>query len=463
MDSTSMYLVSVLLLLLFLLLFSTLHDKICIRKLIQAKQVAEETVAAKSATLATLSHEIRTPLTGVLSVVHLLRNTTLDETQQKLLGTLNSSGNELLSLLNQTLEQSRIEAGQLSIVSEHFVLDDLVNSLLTLADAWACEKGLLLTANVDPALPAVLVGDAGKIRQILLNLLSNAIKFTASGIVKLQIDKLCQDNSGITVCFKVTDSGIGMTQETVEQLFTPFHQGQNIQRRFGGTGLGLSISRELARAMGGNIEATSAENRGSVFTLLLPMATGLLPMATGLLPMATGPLPMATGHAAPSTQYPHTGTPVPPEPATTVPSLKLLVVDDTDIHRMTARCLLESAGHRVTLAASATEAMALLEWQTFAGILLDIRMPDVSGIDAIRQIRQMKHPRQQQPCIIVLSALLEQEDIEELLACGADAACSKPMDLQSISQILASIPNPGQTEGQNVNPLLPHRRDSRIS
>lgn len=437
-----MYLVSVLLLLLFLLLFSTLHDKICIRKLIQAKQVAEETVAAKSATLATLSHEIRTPLTGVLSVVHLLRNTTLDETQQKLLGTLNSSGNELLSLLNQTLEQSRIEAGQLSIVSEHFVLDDLVNSLLTLADAWACEKGLLLTANVDPALPAVLVGDAGKIRQILLNLLSNAIKFTASGIVKLQIDKLCQDNSGITVCFKVTDSGIGMTQETVEQLFTPFHQGQNIQRRFGGTGLGLSISRELARAMGGNIEATSAENRGSVFTLLLPMATG---------------------HAALSTQYPHTGTPVPPEPATTVPSLKLLVVDDTDIHRMAARCLLESAGHRVTLAASATEAMALLEWQTFAGILLDIRMPDVSGIDAIRQIRQMKYPRQQQPCIIVLSALLEQEDIEELLACGADAACSKPMDLQSISQILASIPNPGQTEGQNVNPLLPHRRDSRIS
>ncbi len=437
-----MYLVSVLLLLLFLLLFSTLHDKICIRKLIQAKQAAEETVAAKSATLATLSHEIRTPLTGVLSVVHLLRNTTLDETQQKLLGTLNSSGNELLSLLNQTLEQSRIEAGQLSIVSEHFVLDDLVNSLLTLADAWACEKGLLLTANVDPALPAVLVGDAGKIRQILLNLLSNAIKFTASGIVKLQIDRLCQDNSGITVCFKVTDSGIGMTQETVEQLFTPFHQGQNIQRRFGGTGLGLSISRELARAMGGNIEATSAENRGSVFTLQLPMATG---------------------HAARSTQYPHTGTPVPPEPATTVPSLKLLVVDDTDIHRMAARCLLESAGHRVTLAASATEAMALLEWQTFAGILLDIRMPDVSGIDAIRQIRQMKHPRQQQPCIIVLSALLEQEDIEELLACGADAACSKPMDLQSISQILASIPNPGQTEGQNVNPLLPHRRDSRIS
>ncbi len=445
-----MYLVSILLLLLFLLLFSTLHDKICIRKLIHAKQVAEETVAIKSATLATLSHEIRTPLTGVLSVVNLLRNTTLDETQQKLLGTLNSSGNELLSLLNQTLDQSRIEAGQLSIVSEHFVLDDLVNSLLTLADAWACEKGLLLAASVDPALPAILVGDAGKIRQILLNLLSNAIKFTASGIVKLQIDKSCHGNSGITVCFKVTDSGIGMTQETVEQLFTPFHQGQNIQRRFGGTGLGLSISRELARAMGGNIEATSAENRGSVFSLLLPMATVLLPMTTG--------------DAAPVTQYPlHADTPVPPEPATTLPSLKLLVVDDTDIHRMAARYLLESAGHHVTLAASATEAMALLEWQTFAGIFIDIRMPDVSGIDAIRQIRQMKRPQQQQPCIIVLSALLEQEDIEELLASGADAACIKPMDLQSISQILASIQNPGQTEGQNVNPLLPHRRDSRIS
>ncbi len=411
------------------------------RRLWRAKQKAEKSVAIKSSTLAILSHEIRNPLTGVLSIVQLLGETTLDDVQRKLLNTLDNASNELLSLLNGTLEQSRMEANQLSITREKFILKELINNLLTLFEVQAIKKGLLLTAHIDQALPTILVGDEGKIRQILLNLLSNAIKFTTQGIVKLQIDKACHNGNNITVCFRVTDSGIGMQSEAAQQLFVPFNQGLDIQRRFGGTGLGLSISRELARAMGGDIIVESEENRGSMFTLHLPLACALPD-----LHIAPAPTSITTAPLIP-----------------VIPPLKILVIDDTDIHRIAARCLLESEGHRVTLATSALEAISLLTWQMFECIFIDVRMPDIDGTAAIRKIRSMPHQGKQPPCIIVLSAWLQQDDIEELLACGADAACSKPMDLQTINQILASIPHNQQNEAQNISASLPPRRDSRIS
>ena len=422
-----------------LLCFSTIVDGLCIRRLWRAKQKAEKSVAIKSSTLAILSHEIRSPLTGVLSIVQLLGETTLDDVQRKLLNTLGNASNELLSLLNGTLEQSRMEANQLSITHKNFILEELINNLLTLFEVQAIKKGLLLTAHIDQALPAILVGDEGKIRQILLNLLSNAIKFTAHGIVKLQVEKSCQSGNNVTVCFRITDSGIGMPPEAAQQLFAPFNQGLDIQRRFGGTGLGLSISRELARAMAGDIVVESEENRGSMFTLHLPLAYEIPDLHIAPTPITTAPL-------------------VP-----NIPPLKILVIDDTDIHRIAACCLLESEGHRVTLATSAIEAISLLTWQIFECIFIDVCMPDIDGTAAIRKIRSMPHHGKQPPCIIVLSAWLQQDDIEELLACGADAACSKPMDLQTINQILATIPHNLQNEAQNISASLPPRRDSRIS
>ena len=420
-----------------LLFFSTIVDELCMRRMWRAKQKAEKNVAIKSSTLAILSHEIRSPLTGVLSIVQLLGKTTLDDVQRKLLNTLGNASNELLLLLNGTLEQSLMDANQLSIRYENFMLAELANNMITLFETQAMEKGLLLTAYIDHTLPTILVGDEGKIRQILLNLLSNAIKFTSHGIVKLQIEKSCQDNNSVTVCFRVTDSGIGMPPEAAQQLFVPFSQGRDIQRRFGGTGLGLSTSRELARAMGGDIFVESEENRGSIFTMNLSLGYELPDLHIA---------PAVTSSLTPS-----------------IPPLKILVIDDADIHRIAARCLLESEGHRVTLATSAIEAMSLLTWQIFECIFIDVRMPDIDGTAAIRKILSMPHQGKQPPCIIVLSAWLQQEDIEELLACGADAACSKPMDLQTINQILATIPRSQQNEAQNISALLPPRRDSRIS
>ena len=431
-----MYLIFVLIFFL-LLFFSTIVDELCMRRLWRAKQKAEKSVAIKSSTLAILSHEIRSPLTGVLSIVQLLSNTPLDDAQRKLLNTLDNAGNELLSLLNGTLAQSCMEANQLNIAHENFIMTELVNDLLTLFKTQAIEKGLLLTAQIDQKLPTILVGDVGKIRQILLNLLSNSIKFTINGIVKLQIEKSFQNSNNITICFRVTDSGIGMPPEVLHQIFVPFNQGRDIQRRFGGAGLGLSISRELARAMGGDIDIESAENRGSIFTMHLPLTC------------ESADLHIASVVTAAS-------IPV-------IPPLKILVIDDADIHRIAARCLLESEGHRVTLATSAIEAMSLLTWQIFECIFIDVHMPDIDGTAAIRKIRTMPQHDKQPPCIIVLSAWLQQDDIEELLLCGADAACSKPMDLQTINQILATIPHNLQNEAQNIITSLPPWRDSRIS
>jgi CheY-like chemotaxis protein len=444
-----MYLVVVLLLLLFLLFFSNFIGEIRIRRLRHAKKLAEKSAAIKSATLAVLTHEIRNPLTGLLSLVRLLGNTELDDAQKKLLGTLGNSSRELLALLNTTLEQYRLESGQLTIAPEVFSLADLANNLLALFEGLAVEKGLLLTVQIEPTLPAMLVGDASRIRQILLNLLSNAIKFTTAGIVKLHIEKSAEAGSSITVCFRVIDSGIGMSAETAHQIFVPFSQGSDIQMRFGGTGLGLSISRELARAMGGDIGLESMEGRGSTFTLALP------------LEIPAGEETFLTHR--PASHHLRLASPTAIQPLPSSRPLKLLVVDDTDIHRVAARCLLESAGHRVTLATSGTEAIALLEWQTFACVFIDIHMPDINGIDAIRKIRDMQHPAKQQPCIVIISAGLQQEDIEKLLACGADAACSKPMDLRTISQILENIPPGVEYEDQNISPSLSPQYDSRIS
>ncbi len=435
-----MYLVFVIIFFL-LLFFSTIVDELCMRRLWRAKQKAEKNVAIKSSTLAILSHEIRSPLTGVLSIVQLLNDTTLNDAQRKLLRTLNNAGSELLSLLDSTLEQSRMEANQLCITHGSFILTKLVNNLITLLETLALDKGLLLTAQIDQRLPTVLVGDEGKIRQILLNLLSNAIKFTINGIVKLEIERSSQKGNYITVCFRITDSGIGMPPETVQQLFVPFSQGHDIQRHFGGTGLGLSISRELARAMDGDIDVESEENRGTIFTMYLPLTC-----EPDNLQIAPAPASITTATLIPI-----------------ISPLRILVIDDTDIHRIAARCLLESEGHRVTLATSATEAISLLRWQIFECIFIDVRMPDIDGTAAIRKIRSMPYYGKQPPCIIVLSAWLQQDDIEELLACGADAACSKPMDLQTINQILATIPQNQQNEAQNISTSLPPRRDSRIS
>lgn len=433
----------------FLLCFSSIIDELRIKRLWHARKKAEKAVDLTAMTIAILSHEIRNPLTGFLSIIRLLRDTSLNDNQKQLLQAMDHSSQELLSLLDSTLTQAHIEKNRLEIIHEKFSPEELANSLFVLLNPRAKNKGVVFTTQIDQAIPAFVVGDAAKIRQIVLNLLSNAIKFTSSGIIKLHISASDNPNynhpENITVCFNVIDSGMGMSEQTMRNIFSPFSQGQDIQRHFGGTGLGLSISRNLAHAMGGDITLCSQEGVGSTFTLLLP-----------LLAASHKPLEEVTHLQLTASSPPNLHT-------VTTRQLRLLVIDDTEIHLIAGSCLLESLGHHVTLASSATEAIRLLEWQSFDCVFIDIHMPGIDGISTMQHIRQMPLKDRPQPAIVILSAWLPPEVIAHLLDQGADAACSKPLDLSCVSQILANLTDRKQTLGEKLTPALSPQYNSRIS
>ncbi len=237
------------------------------RMLAAARQAAEASNAAKSRFLATVSHEIRTPMNGILATAELLDAAPLPADQREMVSVIRRSGEALLELLNQILDQSKIEAGKLEIVAAPFVLGELLRAVVDCVRPVALTKGLPVSLTVSDALPAVVVGDEARIRQVLLNLLGNAVKFTESGSVTLAAEP-----AGDLVSITVTDTGIGIDDEALARLFRPFEQADaGTTRRFGGTGLGLTIARELAELMGGTLTVTSEPGRGSAFRLGLPL------------------------------------------------------------------------------------------------------------------------------------------------------------------------------------------------
>lgn len=427
--------------LLFMLVISSVVNAGLIRRLLRVRKHTEQKLAHKAATLAMLSHEIRNPLAGVVAVARALGNTSLDDTQRQLLDTLDDSGHALLTLLDNTLQQSQLEATGFRIETQDFALHSLVKRLITLLEPQARSKGLVLSTEIDGCLPAILHGDAQRIRQILLNLLANAIKFTDSGIVKLLVEKTGQTGNGVLVDFRVIDSGIGIATAAQAKLFTPFNQAPAIGPRFGGTGLGLSISRQLARAMAGDILVQSEESRGSIFTLQLTLP------AQQLDSCQLYSLPTAN-----------------PAPTPRPRSLRLLVVDDSDIHRLAAQALLEGDGHRVTTACTAFAALSLLQQQpqAFDCVLMDVHMPALDGVTAIRHISNLNSGRPQRPALIALSAWLQPDQIESLLAGGADAVCGKPLDPRALQDILGALTINRSDTGEMTVTTLSRQRSSRI-
>ncbi len=230
---------------------------------------------------ATLSHEIRNPLTGLLSVLHVLRRSTLDARQQELLDTASEASHTLLSVLDNFLLHADFHENLLPATSQTFLLRDTAQTLLDLFSCQAQDKGILLLAQICPTLPACLAGDVGKIQQILSNLLANALRFTDNGIVKLQIDSEKQSDNSTAICFHVIDSGIGITTQALLRIMAPAQAMEYTPRR-GGTGLGLRISRQLAHAIGGSLHAHSEEGRGSIFTLRLPWQAANAPACVEL-------------------------------------------------------------------------------------------------------------------------------------------------------------------------------------
>jgi len=370
----------------------------------KAQAEAQEASRAKSVFLAMMSHELRTPMNGVLGMAHALGSTQLDARQADYLETIVESGDGLMAILNDILDLSKIEAGKLELEAVPFEIRVLGRQLQRVWRETARVKGLTLSLEIAPDTPPWLSGDPIRVRQILLNLVSNALKFTQAGRVDIAIAPHAAGGVEITV----SDTGIGMTLEQQAKLFTPFVQGdRSIARRFGGTGLGLSICRELAEMMGGRIGVASRQGEGSTFTVVLGLATAEAPASE-----------------------------VAPEAAPDIAGARVLVVDDNLANQAVARAILEAVGVLVATASDGREALARLRVEDFDVVLMDVHMPVMDGVEALRRLRSGEGGRPDIP-VVALTADAMSGEIERLIGLGFDDAQPKPIQPAGLIHAIA--------------------------
>ena len=374
----------------------------------EARKRAEAADRAKSEFLAMMSHEIRTPMNGVLGMLRSLARDGLTPRQERQLQAAHASGEGLMTILNDILDYSKIEAGTARLTEVAFSPGTLMRDIAVLMTPSAQEKGLTLHLDLPADLPEAISGDMGKLRQILFNLVSNAVKFTEKG--EVQLKALVTGNSP-QLTFIVKDSGKGISEGEQDRVFGVFEQ-EDVQtaRQYGGTGLGLAICKRFADAMGASLTVQSAVGQGTTFTLV-----------AGFAPATVADLPLDPPVAA-----------VQP----LVRKLHALVVEDNDINQMVIRTYLEDMGHVASVVATAEAALLSLQDPVFDVILMDVNLPGLSGTAATRTIRAIADRQIADLPIIGISAHVQEADIEENLAAGMSAVLAKPLSPEVLQTAL---------------------------
>jgi signal transduction histidine kinase/ActR/RegA family two-component response regulator len=380
----------------------------------EARAAAERAAGAKSSFLAAMSHEIRTPLTSVLGMADLLATEDLAERQNGYVEAIRASGRHLLTILNDILDFSRIEAERLELERIDFPLGGVLGELRSLVAPQAAERDLAVAFELDEGAPPMVRGDPTRLRQVLFNLIGNALKFTREGRISVAAQQAARDGRIVRLRFEVRDTGVGIPSERQAALFEPFSQHDaSTTRRYGGTGLGLAICKRLVEAMGGAIGVESTTGAGSLFWFEVPLEIG-----------------DPTAAAAVTTRPAF-------DPGST-PPLRVLVAEDMRMNRELLRAMLGRQGHDVTFAEDGAEAVEWAERERFDLVLMDVRMPVMDGMEAARRIRRLPSPAGSVP-ILGLTANVMEAERRRCVEAGMDMILTKPVAWPELFALFADV------------------------